>query len=96
MSFFVWIDPLIVLNKERALQRFSCRYKLFIQTNHHPYYHVGYASTSYTGQGDSQVRSFLAALFVHEPRTSFAYSITVTHMLSHIIMKVSGFSFMNI
>ena len=53
---------------------------------------VGHASTSYAGSGDGQVRSFLAARFAHEPGTSFAYNITASHMLSHIITKVSGVS----
>lgn len=51
---------------------------------------VGHASTQYAGSGLSQVRSFLAATFAHEPGTSFAYNITASHMLSHIITKVSG------
>jgi hypothetical protein len=51
---------------------------------------VGHASTQYAGSGRSQVRSFLAAKFAHEPGTSFAYNITASHMLSHIISKVSG------
>ena len=53
---------------------------------------VGHASTTYAGSGNSQVRSFLAAHFAHEPGTSFAYNITASHMLSHIITKVSGVS----
>jgi CubicO group peptidase (beta-lactamase class C family) len=53
---------------------------------------VGHSSTRYTGSGVSQVRSFLAAPFAHEPGTSFAYNITASHMLSHIITKVSGVS----
>jgi CubicO group peptidase (beta-lactamase class C family) len=53
---------------------------------------VGHASTSYAGSGNRQVRSFLAAPFAHEPGTSFAYNITASHMLSHIITKVSGVS----
>ncbi len=51
---------------------------------------VGHASTSYAGSGKSQVRSFLAAPFKYEPGTSFAYDITASHMLSHIITRVSG------
>jgi len=51
---------------------------------------VGHASTQYAGSGRNQVRSFLAAKFAHEPGTSFAYNITASHMLSHIITKVSG------
>jgi len=53
---------------------------------------VGHASMSYAGSGKSQVRSFLAAHFAHEPGTSFAYNITASHMMSHIITKVSGVS----
>jgi len=53
---------------------------------------VGHASTQYAGSGDSQVRSFLAAKFAFQPGTSFAYNITASHMLSHIITKVSGVS----
>jgi CubicO group peptidase (beta-lactamase class C family) len=53
---------------------------------------VGHASTRYAGSGKSQVRSFLAASFAHEPGTSFAYNITASHMLSHIITKVTGMS----
>ena len=53
---------------------------------------VGHASTSYAGSGKSQVRSFLAASFAHEPGTSFAYNISASHMLSHIITKVSHVS----
>ncbi len=51
---------------------------------------VGHASTRYAGSGLSQVRSFLAAPFQYEPGTSFAYNITASHMLSHILTKVSG------
>jgi CubicO group peptidase (beta-lactamase class C family) len=53
---------------------------------------VGHASTSYAGSGNSQVRSFLAASFAHDPGTSFAYNISASHMLSHIITKVTGIS----
>jgi CubicO group peptidase (beta-lactamase class C family) len=53
---------------------------------------VGHASTSYAGSGNNQVRSFLAKGFAHEPGTTFAYNITASHMLSHIITKVSGVS----
>jgi CubicO group peptidase (beta-lactamase class C family) len=53
---------------------------------------VGHASMSYAGSGDSQVRSFLKARFAYEPGTSFAYNITASHMLSHIITKVTGFT----
>ncbi len=51
---------------------------------------VGHASTRYAGSGLSQVKSFLAAPFEFEPGTSFAYNITASHMLSHILTKVSG------
>lgn len=51
---------------------------------------VGHASTRYQGSGLSQVRSFLAAPFAYEPGTTFAYNITASHMLSHILTKVSG------
>jgi CubicO group peptidase (beta-lactamase class C family) len=51
---------------------------------------VGHVSKPYAGSGESQVRSFLAAPFAHDPGTSFAYNITASHMLSHIITKVSG------
>lgn len=50
---------------------------------------VGHASTRYAGSGLSQVKLFLAAEFAHDPGTSFAYNITASHMLSHIISKVS-------
>lgn len=50
---------------------------------------VGHAPASYAGSGISQVRSFLAAKFAYEPGTSFAYNITASHMLSHILTKVS-------
>ena len=53
---------------------------------------VGHASTRYAGSGESQVRSFLATSFAHEPGTSFAYNITASHMLSHILAKVTGMS----
>jgi CubicO group peptidase (beta-lactamase class C family) len=53
---------------------------------------VGHGSTRYAGSGKSQVRSFLAATFEHEPGTYFAYDITASHMLSHILTKVSGVS----
>jgi hypothetical protein len=53
---------------------------------------VGHVPTSYAGSGKSQVRSFLSTRFAHEPGTSFAYNITASHMLSHIITKVSGVS----
>lgn len=51
---------------------------------------VGHASTRYAGSGLSQIKSFLAAPFEFEPGTSFAYNITASHMLSHILTKVSG------
>lgn len=51
---------------------------------------VGHASTRYAGSGLSQVKSFLAGEFAHDPGTSFAYNITASHMLSHIISKVTG------
>jgi len=51
---------------------------------------VGHASTFYVGSGVSQIRSFLAAPFAHEPGTVWAYDITASHMLSRIITKVSG------
>jgi CubicO group peptidase (beta-lactamase class C family) len=51
---------------------------------------VGHASMSYAGSGDSQVKSFLKAKFAHEPGTAFAYNITASHMLSHIITKITG------
>ena len=53
---------------------------------------VGHAPTRYAGSGLSQVRSFLAADFAYEPGTSFAYNITASHMLSHVITKVTGMS----
>jgi CubicO group peptidase (beta-lactamase class C family) len=53
---------------------------------------VGHASTFYPGSGESQVRSFLAAPFAHEPGTVWAYDITASHMMSRIITKVSGIS----
>ena len=51
---------------------------------------VGHAPGSYAGSGLSQVKSFLAAPFAYDPGTSFAYNITASHMLSHIIAKVTG------
>ncbi|WP_162623211.1 serine hydrolase domain-containing protein [Confluentibacter sediminis] len=51
---------------------------------------VGHKPTRYVGSGLSQVRSFLAAPFAYEPGTFFAYNITASHMLSHIITKVTG------
>ncbi len=51
---------------------------------------VGHASTSYAGSGRSQIKSFLAAPFSAEPGTRFAYDITASHMLSHILTKVTG------
>jgi len=51
---------------------------------------VGHASTSYAGSGRSQVKSFLAAGFAYEPGTHFAYDITASHLLSHILTKVTG------
>ncbi len=53
---------------------------------------VGHVSTQYAGSGESQIRSFLAAPFAHEPGTFFVYNITASHMLSRIITKVSGLS----
>jgi CubicO group peptidase (beta-lactamase class C family) len=53
---------------------------------------VGHASTFYPGSGESQIRSFLAAPFAHEPGTVWAYDITASHMMSRIITKVSGVS----
>lgn len=51
---------------------------------------VGHASTSYAGSGRSQVKSFLAGRFSSEPGTRFAYNITASHMLSHILTKLTG------
>ncbi len=53
---------------------------------------VGHGTTSYPGSGDSQVRSFLATSFAHEPGTAFAYNITASHMLSHILTRVTHLS----
>jgi CubicO group peptidase (beta-lactamase class C family) len=53
---------------------------------------VGHVSTSYAGSGESQIRSFLAAPFAHEPGTFYTYNITASHMLSRIITKTSGVS----
>jgi CubicO group peptidase (beta-lactamase class C family) len=53
---------------------------------------VGHVSTTYAGSGESQIRSFLAAPFAHEPGTFWVYDITASHMLSRIITKVSGVS----
>ncbi|MFH0841504.1 MAG: serine hydrolase [Bacteroidota bacterium] len=53
---------------------------------------VGHSSTFYAGSGESQIRSFLAAPFTHEPGTVWAYDITASHMMSRIITKVSGVS----
>lgn len=53
---------------------------------------VCHASTRYAGSGKSQIRSFLAAPFAQEPGTSFAYNITASHTLSHIIARVTGVS----
>lgn len=50
---------------------------------------VGHAPASYAGSGSSQVRSFLAAKFAYEPGTSFAYNISASHMLSHILTRVA-------
>ena len=46
---------------------------------------AGHASTSYPGSGKAQIKAFLATPFAHEPGTSFAYDITCSHVLSHII-----------
>jgi len=51
---------------------------------------VGHSSTFYSGSGESQIRSFLAAPFSHEPGRVWAYDITASHMMSRIITKVSG------
>ena len=53
---------------------------------------AGHASTSYPGSGKAQIKAFLATPFAHEPGTSFAYDITCSHVLSHIITRVSGVS----
>ena len=51
---------------------------------------AGHARTQYPGSGIDQVRSFLAMDYAHEPGTSFAYNITCSHMLSHILTRVTG------
>lgn len=51
---------------------------------------AGHAVTSYPGSGESQIRSFLATEFGHEPGTTFAYDITCSHVLSHIMFRVTG------
>jgi CubicO group peptidase (beta-lactamase class C family) len=68
------------------LAKLSVRHLLTMSVGHD-------VSTSYITSGNSSpVLSFLAAPFVHDPGTSFAYDITASHMLSHIITKVSGLS----
>lgn len=51
---------------------------------------AGHASTSYPGSGESQIRAFLATPYAHKPGTAFAYNITCSHVLSHILFRRSG------
>jgi len=52
----------------------------------------GHASTRYAGSGAEQVRSFLSADFSSRPGTVFAYDVACSHMLSHILTRVTGMS----
>ena len=51
---------------------------------------AGHRSTVYPGAGDDQVRQFLSMDYAHEPGTTFYYNITCSHMLSHIISRLTG------
>lgn len=52
----------------------------------------GHASTRYAGSGAEQVRNFLATPFSSRPGTVFAYDVACSHMLSHILTRVTGMS----
>ena len=50
----------------------------------------GHASTRYAGSGAEQMKNFLATPFSSKPGTVFAYDVTCSHVLSHIINRVTG------
>lgn len=52
----------------------------------------GHAVTRYAGSGAEQVRNFLATEFSSRPGTVFFYDVTCSHVLSHILTRVSGVS----
>lgn len=52
----------------------------------------GHASTRYAGSGAEQIRNFLATPFSSKPGTVFAYDVACSHVLSHILTRVTGVS----
>ena len=52
----------------------------------------GHASTSYAGSGAQQIRNFLATPFSSRPGTVFAYDVACSHVLSHILTRLTGVS----
>lgn len=52
----------------------------------------GHAVTRYEGSGAEQIRNFLATPFSSRPGTVFAYDVTCSHVLSHILTRVTGVS----
>lgn len=52
----------------------------------------GHATTRYTGSGAEQMRNFLATPFSSRPGTVFAYDVACSHVLSHILTRVTGVS----
>lgn len=52
----------------------------------------GHASTRYAGSGAEQMRNFLATPFSSRPGTVFAYDVACSHVLSHILTRLTGIS----
>lgn len=52
----------------------------------------GHASTRYAGSGAEQIRNFLATPFSSKPGTVFFYDVACSHVLSHILTRVTGVS----
>lgn len=52
----------------------------------------GHAVTRYAGSGAEQVRNFLATDFSSKPGTVFFYDVTCSHVLSHILTRLTGMS----
>jgi len=52
----------------------------------------GHASTRYAGSGTEQMRNFLATPFSSKPGTVFAYDVACSHVLSHILTRLTGVS----
>lgn len=63
---------------------------LTMSAGHAPASYSGNMLNRYEGVGDDQIRSFLGSKYSHEPGTSFEYNIVCSHMLSHIITRLTG------